>query len=359
MDVNQLLNSDLWFKGPNLLWREEPTKNYDVPNVPSDIPEMKKAVRSCASVSHGYLTQRWTYFSSWSHLQRAVAHCQLYKRKLLHIVKARHDNNLQAPNPTIRVNDICEAEIAIIKSVQQGTFSKEIAALQAGNTNEYVIKKASPLFILDPYLDDQGMLRVGGRLEQADFSIEVKHPIILPRAGHVSLLIVRHYHEITHQGRGITTNAIRQARYWICGIRPLIRSVIYSCVTCRKCRRPLELQKMAPLPEDRVDATPPSTYCGVDCFGPFYVRHKRSDIPRYGVIFTCLMSRAIHLEVADTMDTSSFINALKRFIAIRGPIRQLRCDKGTNFVGAKNELAREYEGNGSEQDQAVSTGSQL
>ena len=70
-----------------------------------------------------------------------------------------------------------------------------------------MIKKASPLFKFDPYLDDQGMLRVGGRLEQADFSIEVKHPIILPRAGHVSLLIVRHYHEITHQGRGITTNA--------------------------------------------------------------------------------------------------------------------------------------------------------
>ena len=100
---------------------------------------------------------------------------------------------------------------------------------------------------------------------------------------------------------------------------------------------------MAPLPEDRVEATPSFTYCGVDCFGPFYVRHKRSDIPRYDVIFTCLMSKVIHLEVADTMDTSSFINALRRFIAIRGPIRQLRCDRVTNFVRAKNELAREYE----------------
>ena len=92
-----------------------------------------------------------------------------------------------------------------------------------------------------------------------------------------------------------------------------------------------------------VEATPSFTYCGVDCFGSFYVRHKRSDIPRYGVIFTCLMSRAMHLEVADTMDKSSFINALRRFIANRGPIRQLRCDGGTNFVGAKNELARKYE----------------
>ena len=198
-----------------------------------------------------------------------------------------------------------------------------------------MIKKASPLFKLNPFVDDSGILRVGGRLERADESVEVKHPIILPRAGHVSLLIARHYHERNHQGRGITINEIRQAGYWICGVRRVASSVINSCVTCRKCRRPLERQKVAPLPGDRVEVTPPFTYCGVDYFGPFHIRQRRSDVPRYGVIFTCLMSRAIHLEVADTLDTSSFINAVRRFIAIRGPIRQLRCDRGTNFVGGQ------------------------
>lgn len=59
---------------------------------------------------------------------------------------------------------------------------------------------------------------------------------------------------------------------------------------------------------------------------------------RYGVLFTCMACRAVHLETACSLDTSSFINSLRRFISIRGPIRQLRCDRGTNFVGAENEL---------------------
>ena len=120
--------------------------------------------------------------------------------------------------------------------------------------------------------------------------MEVKHPIILPCAYHVILLIVRHYHEITQEGRGITTNAIRQAGYWISGIRWFVCSITFSCVS-----------QTAWASQDG----PPFTHCAVDCFGPFYNRHKRSDIPRYDVIFTCLVSRAIHLVVADTMDTSS------------------------------------------------------
>ena len=109
---------------------------------------------------------------------------------------------------------------------------------------------------------------------------------------------------------------------------------------CRKFRGSIQTQIMAPLPKDRLEETPPFTYCAVDYFGPFYIRLKRSDIPRYGAIFTCLMSRAVHLEVADSLETDAFINALRRFIAIRGPIRQLRCDRGTNFIGAKSEFEK-------------------
>ena len=95
---------------------------------------------------------------------------------------------------------------------------------------------------------------------------------------------------------------------------------------------------MADLPADRIDPSPPFTYCGVDFFGPFYVKEGRKRLKRYGALFMCTSSRAIQIEVADALSTDSFINVLRCFLAIRGPIRQLRSDQGTNFVGTKNEL---------------------
>ena len=95
---------------------------------------------------------------------------------------------------------------------------------------------------------------------------------------------------------------------------------------------------MSDLPEDRVTPAPPFTYSAVDYFGPFTIKDKRKDLKRYGVLFTCLACRAVHIETANSLDTSSFINALRRFVARRGPIRELRSDQGTNFVGAEREL---------------------
>ena len=97
---------------------------------------------------------------------------------------------------------------------------------------------------------------------------------------------------------------------------------------------------MANLPEDRLEPAPPFTHCGVDYFGPFVIKEGRKELKRYGVLFTCLSSRAIHLEVSASLETDSFINALRRFINRRGPVRTIRCDQGSNLVGAKNELEK-------------------
>ncbi len=95
---------------------------------------------------------------------------------------------------------------------------------------------------------------------------------------------------------------------------------------------------MANLPSDRMEPAPAFTYCAVDYFGPFQVKQGRRMLKRYGVLFTCLNSRAIHIEVADSLSTDSYLNALRRFISIRGPVRSMRSDRGSNFVGAKTEL---------------------
>ena len=73
-------------------------------------------------------------------------------------------------------------------------------------------------------------------------------------------------------------------------------------------------------------------------FGPFYVKEGRKEVKRYGCVFTCMALRAVHIEVTTKMDTDTFIQALRRFIARRGQVSSIRTDNGTNFIGAEKEL---------------------
>lgn len=105
-----------------------------------------------------------------------------------------------------------------------------------------------------------------------------------------------------------------------------------------KDRKPVEEEKLADLPEDRVLLAPPFTHFAVDYFGPWYMEERRCELKRYGELFTYMSSRAIHLEVSYSMTLNSFISAYHRFVGCRGPFRQIQSDQGTNILGAKNEL---------------------
>ena len=204
------------------------------------------------------------------------------------------------------------------------------------------IRKANSIYRLDPFVDSSGLLRVGGRLKADSIVDHVKHPLLLPRKSHVTNLIIRYSNEKTHhQGRGITVNELRSCGYWVIGMSSAVAHYIRNCTVFRKWRGYVVEQKKADLPADRMEVVPPLTYCAVDLFGPFTIKEGRKELKRCGVLFTCVSSRAIHLETATDLTIDSFINSLRRFLSIRGPIRQLRCDQGTNFVGAQRELAKE------------------
>ena len=176
---------------------------------------------------------------------------------------------------TTTVAERQDAEILISKELQRSAFKDEIASL-SHKEQKPKLTKQSPLLRLDPFIDDQGLIRFGVRLENSTLPFHVKHPIILPRCSHVTELVIDHLHErVKHQGKGM--NEIRSYGIWIPGLNAAVASHIYKS---RRQRRPTEGQKMEDLPEDRVESTAPFTYCGMDCFGPFTVRERRKELKR-------------------------------------------------------------------------------
>ena len=192
---------------------------------------------------------------------------------------------------------------------------------------------------LHPLLDEFGILRVGGRLENALISYEAKHPVVLPYQHHVTNLIISQHHQITcHLGQEYVLSSLRQ-HYWIIKGRSAVRRVLSKCFQCKKLEAPRGEQLMADLPKERLmSGEPPFTYVGVDYFGPFLVRQGRSNVKRYGCLFTCLVVRVVHIEVVHSLDTDSFINALRRFINSRGCPKTIYSDNGTNFHAGEREL---------------------
>ena len=164
-----------------------------------------------------------------------------------------------------------------------------------------------------------------------------KQPVKLPKRIVITDMIVRHYHHTEgHSG----PHHVLSQHYWIVNGLSAVKRILNKCIECRKQSAPLGEHLMAQLPEDRLQGDePPFTYVGIDYFGPFLVKQGRSKVKRYGCIFTCLTSRAIHLEVAHTLETDSFLAVLLRFMSSRGSPKVIRSVNGTNSTWGQRELA--------------------
>ncbi|XP_030208539.1 uncharacterized protein LOC115556311 [Gadus morhua] len=318
------LLSSTWFTGPKFLWHKEMKPPADeIPELIIGDPEVRSAlVLNTRTTEQASLVDRLSKFSSWSLAIRAVA-------RLLRRIRKNRSNNLTT------VTEREDAEHCIIKDLQKNVYQEELKLLSKG----VPLPSHNSLHSLDAFLDKDGVFRVGGRLCNSSLPNSIKHPAIIPKDHHITKMIIAHHHErIEHQGKGLTLNEIRSHGYWIPGINRAVASHIRQCVTCRRHRKPTEEQRMADLPPERVEPSPPFTFCGMDCFGPFLTKQGRKENKRYGLLFTCFSSRAIHIEMLDGMSTDALINGLRCFIAMRGAVRQIKSDQGSNFVGAKNEL---------------------
>ena len=231
--------------------------------------------------------------------------------------------------------EITDAENFAIRQAQRDGFCDEYLTVLNGKP----LSKGSRLLKLTPRIDDDGLLRADGRLSYAEFlSLDLRFPIILPRGHWVTKLIVKHFHEL---GKHITgtnhTLSNLSSKYWIVAPREEIREWEQQCNECKRRQAKVATQVMAPLPVTRL-RNPLRAFhrVSVDFGGPFITvqgRGKRREKRRL-CLFTCLLSRAIHLEMAYGLDTDSFLRCLMRMTCRRGNPQEIISDPGTNFVGA-------------------------
>jgi hypothetical protein len=187
------------------------------------------------------------------------------------------------------------------------------------------------------FADELGIWRCGGRLANADLPYQTKRPILLPGRHHFTVLVIRRAHErVFHNGVKETLNEMR-ARFWILKGRANVRKLIHQCVLCRRLEgQAYAAPQMPPLPYFRVTEEPPFTYTGIDFAGPLFVKSNEYEIGGkvWLCLYTCCVTRAIHLDLLHNMSFDFFIRSFKRFVNRRGLPRRIISDNAKTFKGA-------------------------
>ncbi|GFV63770.1 retrovirus-related Pol polyprotein from transposon 17.6 [Trichonephila clavipes] len=237
-------------------------------------------------------------------------------------------------------SEVNEAELCLIKNLQASAFQEEIEFLAKSSCNS----KKGKLFSLNPFLDGNQILRVGGRLQNSDLTYSQKHPAILP-ADHLltKLIMINIHNRNFHLGPQALLYCTRQ-RFWPLSGRSIARKIVHECVVCFKNKPIVANQLMGSLPRERVNPSFPFLHTGIDYCVPFFIRYKHQRKGTYQkiyvAIFVCLASKAVHLEIVSDLTTDAFLATLKRFVARRGKCATISSDNAKNFVGANRELKR-------------------
>ena len=338
LSPNALFESN-WIDGPPFLWEPsfvpEPYVNRKSPEpLPEEVMQIQTMITHAGNKVHPFFEKGRTFN------QLITLFMALLRFKHNVIRRRQQVNGVPAAQMEPWPNRECAVRL-LVRAAQSDAYACVRDTLAHGKQ----VPEHHPVSTLAPRLDQDQLMRVGGRLHHAKMPLAHKHPYLIPKGHPVATAIVNHFHSLTyHQGRHITHGAIIKHGYFLEGSRRLIQSALKNCVTCRKLRGPLATQQMADLPPDRLACTPPFTHTALDVFGPFTAtngprtRANKSTKKLWAIIFVCLPSRAIHLEPLDSLSTDSFRMALTRFISIRGVCKTIRSDRGTNFVGASNQM---------------------
>ena len=326
----QLSTGYRYSDGPEFLYKLQeqwPENKTAVPSEEHDANEKRRRWAGVAQENAALLG--WKKYSSLAKYRRVMA----YVLRFVSNVRTEKEDRLMGPLTSVELRT---AQNYLVKKAQIESFGEEIQCLEMGEE----IHKKSRIKSLDPRMED-GFLVVGGRLQRAHcLPYKTRHPKIIDSHHTLAQLIIEEMHRVYHHPP--TEHLLNQIRqeYWIIHCRQAVRNVKFKCNYCHRQTVKPQQQHMGDLPECRLEPGMVFKNTGVDYFGPMLVKERRSEVKVYGCLFTCMSTRACHLELVDDLSTDHFIMALKRFIARRGRPLTIYSDNGSNFVGADNELRR-------------------
>lgn len=256
--------------------------------------------------------------------------------------------NLRKYVPFPTEEEQSEALKVFIRREQQIAYPSECAHFRKyGNTNPNAFPEKSKLINLHPQIDDDGIIRVGGRIGLAELPYDTRFPAIVPSHSRLSRALILEAHRKTHHGGTQLMIQYLRANYWIPRLRTEIKNSTQRCTDCTRNRKQPASQLMADLPASRLVPKWAFEHAGVDYAGPFLIKetYKRKAPTRkcWVAIFVCMCTRAVHIDVVDDLSSAAFISCYERFVSSRGPCHRLYSDNGTSFVGAYKEIRQAFD----------------
>ena len=317
-------------EGPEFLKEDESTWPEKLPGNPySEDEEREQRKDKCTYATRdsdsGAVEDRLVpeKFSSLTRLLRVTAWIKRFR------TNCKLEKEQRTKSDILGQNEISDAEIYWLQRTQTEAFPSG--------------EKEKCLNRFCPQTDEDGLLRVNGRLRYAeDLSYDAKHPIILPKDHPFTQLVIVNRHERIGHNSGVEHLLTEvRSRFWVIKGRRTVRNIVEKCLGCRRLNAKPSGQRMAPLPKSRLQL-PLRAFdrVGTDYGGPFYTKQGRRKprAKRYMCLFTCLTTRAVHLEMTYSLDTEAFLNAFTRMVSRRGTPSYVISDNGTNFVAAEKDL---------------------
>lgn len=338
LNVSELINSSQWWNGPQFLLENNlDLDSYNFVAKLNNLPEQRKVVLTSVSTIKGFVDhflQIFDNFSDYVKLQRVTAF-------YLRFIYNKFFKTEEKFTESLKVVELQNSADFIIRTIQSKYFFKEIDCLK---TDKIIENKQ--LRCLNPFFDDRNIMRVGGRLSNADIPFNQKYPILLPSCHVTNLILKREHLRLYHAGPQTVLSNIR-LRYWpLNGLRS-IKRIIHKCINCFKFTAKGAEQIMADLPKSRVTVARPFFRVGVDFGGPFLLKtsslRRAPKVKAYIAIFVCMVTKCIHIELVSGLSTECFLLTLKRFIARRGNPSIIYSDNATNFLGSSNYLKELYD----------------